>query len=120
MSTLRYALEKLCDYAEAETKDRRPRDKHGPIGRAPIASITVGDLRGLLMAHTTPEVNEGFTAITQAAQALETAEAIAVLAEEAADDLDPPVTGEWLVLRDWFKDQLHALAAQAREVGGER
>ena len=48
----------------------------------------------------------------------EVAEKIAEFAEEAADDLEPPTTSEWLELRDWFKDQLHALAAKAREAGG--
>lgn len=52
MSTLAYALEALCKYAESETVDRRPKDKHGPIGRKPVARIDVADLRGLMTLHT--------------------------------------------------------------------
>jgi hypothetical protein len=61
-----------------------------------------------------------FRAIADAAQALDTSEAIAVIIEEAADDLEPPTTTDWLELRSWFKGQLHTLAAQAREAGGWR
>lgn len=50
-SGLRYALEALCDYAEASTKDRRPRDKHGPIGAKPVARLTVDEIRKLLALH---------------------------------------------------------------------
>lgn len=61
-----------------------------------------------------------FRAIHDAAQALDISEAIAVIIEEAADDLEPPTTTDWLELRSWFKGQLHTLAAQAREAGGHR
>jgi hypothetical protein len=47
----------------------------------------------------------------------ELAEKVAEIAEEAADDLDLPVMAEWLDQRDWFKGQLHTLAAKAREAG---
>ena len=47
----------------------------------------------------------------------ETAEEIAWALEECADDLTPPITTEWLELRDWFKGQLHEVAAKAREIG---
>jgi hypothetical protein len=114
VSTLAYALEALCKYAESETVDRRPKDKHGPVGRPPVARIDVADLRGLMTLHN----DEGFRAIAEAAAAAETAEKIATIAEEAADDLDLPVMGDWLEYRDWFKSQLHQLAAQAREAGG--
>lgn len=46
------------------------------------------------------------------------AEEIATAAEEAADDLDMPIMSDYLEQRDWVKDQLHALAARAREIGG--
>ena len=45
-------------------------------------------------------------------------EHIAWILEECADDLTPPITTDWLELRDWFKDQLHELAAKARKIGG--
>lgn len=61
-----------------------------------------------------------FRAIADAAQALETSEAIAAIIEETADDLNPPVFSDWLEMRSWFKGQLHTLAAQAREAGGHR
>lgn len=83
MSTLGYALEKLCDYAEAETKDRRPRDKHGPIGRKPIASIPVGDLRGLLMLHTDPR--------DEATVKAEALEELAVEFDKQAAEWDTPM-----------------------------
>lgn len=61
---------------------------------------------------------ESFRGIHEKTSAAETAEKIAWVLEECADDLTPPITTEWLELRDWFKDQLHAMAARAREIGG--
>lgn len=64
------------------------------------------------------ERSQAFSGVAQAVGAAEVAEKIATVAEEFADDLEPPITVEWLELRDWFKDQLHAVAARAREIGG--
>lgn len=98
MSTLAHALEALCKWADSELQD----------------SLAVADLRGLMQLHN----DEGFRAIAEAAASAETAEKIATFAEEAADDCNPPVLQDWLEYRDWFKDQLHELARQAREAGG--
>lgn len=105
MSTLAHALEALCKYAEIET---------AAIGVSKVARIEVADLRGLMQLHN----DEGFRAIAEAAASAETAEKIAAIAEEAADDLDVPVLQDWLEYQHWFKAQLHQLAAQAREAGG--
>lgn len=64
------------------------------------------------------ERSQAFGGVAQAVGAAEVAEKIATVAEEYADDLEPPTTVDWLELRDWFKDQLHQVAARAREIGG--
>lgn len=46
------------------------------------------------------------------------AEEIAAAIEEVADDLNPPGMSDWLEMRDWFKGELHKLAAKARAIGG--
>lgn len=48
--SLRAALEKLVEQSESQP-DRRPRDKHGPIGRKQEPSIRVSTLRALLADH---------------------------------------------------------------------
>jgi hypothetical protein len=59
-----------------------------------------------------------FRGVYEAAASLQTAEDIATVIEEYADDLEPPTTSEWLEQRSWFKGLLHEVAARAREIGG--
>lgn len=93
MSTLRYALEKLCDYTESEVADNPAH-----VGRTPIASITVGDLRGLLMLHGDPRDEA-----TVKAEALR--EAATAAREDAANSRTPQGHAEATTYADWLDDR---------------
>jgi len=90
------------------------------IDRERQATLTYTDLCSLVDAYkrggATPAIDS--RGVYEAAASLQTAEDIATVIEEYADDLEPPTTVEWLELRDWFKDLLHEVAARAREIGG--
>jgi hypothetical protein len=78
----------------------------------------IADAVMALICGGTASPASAFRGVYEAAASLQTAEDIATIVEEYADDLEPPTTVEWLELRDWFKGLLHEVAARAREIGG--